>query len=372
MTAQRSEDATNVWSSLVVRSIRFRNRLGLAPMSQYQSVDGYPNAWHLRHYCDRAHGLGLVMVEATAIADDARVTPWDLVLNERCDLGPWRRLTRAIRETGAVPGVQLSHAGRKASRSRPWEGDLPLPKQDGGWQPAGPTDEPFGHEQLIPRALSGVEVARIPERFARSAARAVEAGFGVVELHAGHGRLLHSFYSPISNRRIDEWGGERDKRCRLLVETVKNVRMALGSDIVIATRLSCTDWVRGGWTLSDSVWLASRLAEVGCDVVDCSSGGIVKSLDVPRGPGYQVDFARSIRIASNILTAAVGELRSIAMAQEIIAGEKSDLVFMGRKLLLDPFYLARFTHRLDFLPLPYRRALARQSNVLVATGTPEL
>lgn len=341
-------------------------------MSQYQSVDGYPNAWHLRHYCDRAHGLGLALVEATAIEEDARVTPWDLVLNERFDLGPWRHLTRAIRETGAVPGLQLSHAGRKASRSRPWEGDLPLHKQDGGWQPIGPTDESFGHEQLIPRALSGVEVARIPDQFARSAVRAAEAGFELVELHAAHGRLLHSFYSPISNQRVDEWGGGREKRCRLLIETVKSVRMALGSDIVLATRLSCTDWVRDGWTPSDSVWLASRLADAGCDVVDCSSGGIVKPLDVPREPGYQVDFARVIRTTSNVLTAAVGELRSIAMAQEIIASEKSDFVFMGRKLLIDPFYLARFTDRRDFLPLPYRRALARQSIMLVAAGIPEL
>lgn len=364
---------TGIWSELAIRGVTLRNRLGLAPMSLYCADAGVPTPWHVNHYVERSHTVGLTIVEATGINAAARVTPGDLVLDGAAPVDEsWRHLADAITRTGSVPGIQLCHGGRKSSRGRPWEGDRPLAPHEGGWTPVGPSEEGFAPGSLTPRRMSSAEIAAVPSEFAASASAAVDVGFRLVELHAGHGRLLHSFYSARANTRDDEWGGTREARARLLLETVRAVRAAVGEDVVVAVRLSCTDWVPEGWTMEDSVWLADRLSAAGCDLVDCTSGGIVQPVGVPRAPGYQVPFASAIRRGADVLTAAVGEIATLDQAEVVVRSGSADVVLMGRTLLLDPYYPARAADRVDLLPPSYRRGLVRRSNVLVAQGTPEL
>ena len=368
MTQQCVAAGVTVWDPIRIGDVCLRNRFGLAPMSQYQAPDGAPNEWHWRHYAHRAHAVGIVIVEATAVSRESRVTPYDLFLTPESRIEPWQRLVHEIRSAGAVPCLQLAHAGRKASRSRPWDGDRPIPLADGGWQPVGPSNRPFAPGQLVPRALSTEEIAEIPEMFARSARCAIDAGFEMVELHAGHGRLLHSFYSPVANDRTDAWGGSVEGRSRLLLETTAAVRATLPPRAGLAVRLSCTDWLASGWQLSDTLWLADRLRQAGCQMIDCSSGGVVQPVDIPRAPHYQVDFATQVRRACPIVTAAVGEITEYREARRVVASGEADLVLMGRRLLVDPYYLARESNRPELLPSSYRRAL---TSGLAVKGTAE-
>ena len=355
-----------------IRGVSIRNRLGLAPMSQYMAPDGTPNEWHFRHYADRSSAVGMTIVEATAVEPVARVTPYDLVLDVDSNLAPWRRLSSEIRAAGAVPCLQLSHAGRKASRTRPWEGDHPLPATEGGWDPVGPTGEPFAHDQLHPRELRDADIPIVVDRFVTSARLALETGFGAIELHAGHGRLFHEFYSPRSNRRAGHFGESFSGRTRLLMDTVSQVRAEIGEAIPLIVRLSCSDWIPDGWSIEDSTQLATALVGAGADMIDCTSGGIEKGVRIPRGPGYQIPFAHRIRQVPGMMSAAVGEIRTLRQAESVIDEGRADMILMGRKLLTDPFYVGRKLRTSAFLPAPYQRALPRESAALVQAGTPEL
>jgi 2,4-dienoyl-CoA reductase-like NADH-dependent reductase (Old Yellow Enzyme family) len=348
--------------SLRLRGVELRNRIGLAPMSLYRAIDGMPNDWHFVHYGARSHGTGLVMVEATAISPDGRVTPHDLGLWHENFLPAYRRLTSFIEDQGAVPGIQLCHGGRKGSRSRPWDGDIWIPEELGGWQVYGPSSLRFAPGYPHPQPLTHDGIESIKSQFVTSAHLAKLAGFKVLELHAAHGRLLHSFYSPIANQRTDRYGGSFENRIRLLIEVVQDVRTVWPEEYPLVVRLSCVDWVEGGWSLDDSVRLALVLRNLGVDVIDCSSGGIIRPLQKVTAPGYQVSFAREIRNHAGIKTAAVGLIQAIALLQHVVSSESADMVFLGRKMLINPQFaleaLAVDSGVSDFIPQSYQRAYA--------------
>ncbi|WP_255945425.1 NADH:flavin oxidoreductase/NADH oxidase [Streptomyces odontomachi] len=345
-----------------LRGITLRNRLGLAPMSQYCASDYHANDWHLGHYLSRSIGIGLVIVEATAVSEQGAVTAYDLGLWHDGFVPRLAAVATAIRSQGAVAGIQLSHGGRKSSRTRPWEGDRPLDPAAGGWPVVAPSRIPFADGYAVPHPLDAAQITRVIEDFGTAAKRAHAAGFQFLELHAGHGRLLHSFLSPLANTRSDEWGGSFDARCRLLIEVVHSVRRYWPEHLPLAVRLSCVDWAEGGWTLDDSVRLAALLTEHDVDLVDCTSGGIRRPLAVQPAPGYQVGFAREIRRRAGMATAAVGLIRDVREADDVIEAGSADVVLMGRSLLIDPLQAVRSASiglaPLDAVPHQYRRAVA--------------
>lgn len=331
-------------SPCVIEGLSIRNRVGLSPMCTYCAQDGQPSDWHLVHLGARAlGGVGLVCVEATAIESRGRVTPYDLVLASAASVPAFARLARFLREQGATAAIQLSHAGRKACRSRPWEGDLPIDVDAGGWEIVAPSPIAFGAGYATPVELSRSDIHAIIEQFAASARYAVDAGFQLVELHAGHGRLLHSFCSPISNHRTDAYGGSFQNRIRMLLECVEAVHASLRRQALLAVRLSVIDWAPDGWSLDDSIELAAILKGAGVALIDCSSGGIVRPLRVSTAPGYQVPFAAAIRQRVGIATAAVGRITDCAQANAIIAREDADMVLLGRALLANPHWLLRMS-----------------------------
>lgn len=307
-------------------------------MCQYSSLDGMANDWHLVHLGSRAvGGAALVMVEATAVEARGRISPQDMGLWSDAHVEPLRRIARFLREQGAVPGIQLAHAGRKASRSRPWEGDLPLGEAAGGWPTLGPSPIPFGPKDPAPREMAKSDIAAVVEAFHAAAGRALEAEFAWIELHAAHGYLCHSFYSPLANRRADGYGGDFENRVRFTLEALRAMRTAWPERLPLSVRLSCTDWVEGGWSLEDTLRLAGRLEADGADMIDCSSGGAVPGVRIPVAPGYQVAFSESVRRAG-VPTAAVGMITAPAQADEIIRSGRADLVLLGREELRDPYW----------------------------------
>ncbi|WP_019855894.1 NADH:flavin oxidoreductase/NADH oxidase [Actinopolyspora mortivallis] len=344
------------------RDVEIRNRAWVAPMCQYSAVDGLPGDWHLVHLGQFATGgAGLVISEATAVAPEGRISPGDTGLYDDEQVAAWRRITDFVRARGAAVGVQLAHAGRKASTSAPWEGGHSLPEDSGGWPTVSSTDRPFG-QLSAPRALDTAEVAALPGRFAEAARRAEEAGFDVVELHFAHGYLAHQFYSPLVNDRTDEYGGDFAGRVRLLLEITEAVRGVWPAGKPLFARISATDWSEEGWTGADSVRLAALLAERGVDLVDASTGGAVAGISVPVGPGYQVPHARQIRQEAGVPTGAVGMITSPEQAEEILASGSADAVLLARQLLRDPHWPLHAADRLRADPLwpkQYERAAAR-------------
>jgi 2,4-dienoyl-CoA reductase-like NADH-dependent reductase (Old Yellow Enzyme family) len=327
-------------SPLTLRHTTFRNRIFVSPMCQYSARDGVPGAWHLVHLGSRAAGgAGLVMVEATAVAPVGRISPADCGLWSDEQVAAFRPITAFIREQGAVAGVQLAHAGRKASTAAPWDGGGPVPPGAGGWVPVAPSPLPFAAGYPTPREVTAADVADVVAAFADAARRAAAAGFQVVELHMAHGYLLHQFLSPLSNRRDDELGGRslEDRMC-VPLRVVAAVRAAWPEELPLFVRLSCTDWVEGGWSLEDSVTLCRRLRGLGVDLVDCSSGGLVPDARVPVAPGYQVPFAAEIRREVGVATAAVGLITAPAQAEQILATGQADALLLGRELLRDPHW----------------------------------
>jgi 2,4-dienoyl-CoA reductase-like NADH-dependent reductase (Old Yellow Enzyme family) len=355
------ESILPVFEEFALRGIVLRNRLGLAPMSQYCASNFRATDWHLTHYATRAIALGLVIVEATAVSPEGAVTPYDLGLWSDEQIPSLARVAEAIRQQGAVPGLQLSHAGRKASRSRPSDGDAWISLDGGGWQAIGPSPIAFADGYPIPRPLDEAGIAAVIEDFRQAARRAREAGFAFLELHAGHGRLLHSFLSPVANKREDAWGGAFANRSRLLTEVVRAVRVEWPENLPLAVRLSCIDWLENGWLLEDSILLADRLLPLGVDLIDCTSGGIKRPLSVKPTPGYQVEFARAIRHKTGIATAAVGLIADLGHAQKVIDAHDADLVLMGRTLLADPLLVMRSARcglaPQSVVPDQYRRGL---------------
>ncbi len=343
-----------------IGDVTFRNRIGVSPMCQYSSTDGFATDWHLVHLGSRAvGGAGLVFTEAAAVSPEGRISPSDLGIYLDAHVDALRRITRFIRENGAEPGIQLAHAGRKASTAAPWAGGKPLSATEGGWEPVGPSPVPFDATYSVPKELTTSEITDIVSQFAHSAQRSLDAGFRVVEVHAAHGYLLHEFLSPISNHRTDEYGGSFENRTRLAFQVTQAVRKVWPHDLPVFVRISASDWVDGGWSVSDSVRLAHLLKETGVDVIDCSSGGNVQTT-IPLGPGYQVGFAAAIREQAQIATAAVGLITNAAQADQIIRTGQADMVLLARELLRDPYWPARAARELGKAvtkaPIQYQRA----------------
>jgi 2,4-dienoyl-CoA reductase-like NADH-dependent reductase (Old Yellow Enzyme family) len=328
-----------LFSVLRLREIEFKNRVFVSPMCQYSSTDGMPNDWHFVHLGSRAvGGAGLVMVEATAVSPEGRISPGDTGIWSDAHAEAFKPITAFIKGQGAVPGIQLAHAGRKASTDVPWRGGAFLREAEGGWQTMAPSPVPFREEEPPPREMSAAEVAEVIAQFAAAARRSFEAGFEVVEIHMAHGYLLHEFLSPLSNRRGDEYGGRLEARARFPLQVTHAVRKALPSHLPVFARISATDWVEGGWDLPQSVQLARWLKEAGVDLIDCSSGGAVPRARIPVAPGYQIPFAASIRAEAGIATGGVGLITEPEQAEQIIASQQADVVFLARAMLRDPYW----------------------------------
>ena len=349
-----------LFDPLQIRGVTFRNRIAVSPMCQYSAQDGVANDWHLVHLGSRAiGGAALVVVEATAVEARGRISPHDMGLWQDAQLEPLARIARFLEEHGAVAGIQIAHAGRKASTGRPWEGGKPLTDEAGGWEVVGPSPIPFDASYRVPHELSSAELAGIREQFRASARRALQAGFRYLELHAAHGYLLHSFLSPLSNRRTDSYGGSFENRVRFLLETVRSLRAVWPHDRVLGVRLSCTDWVPGGWTIEETVQLAQLLEREDIDLIDCSAGGSAAHAIIPTGPGYQVGFAEAVKRATRLRVAAVGLITEAEQANAIIAENRADLVFLARQFLRDPYFAinaARALGHKPVVPPQYRRA----------------
>ena len=332
-----------LFDPLKLRGVSLRNRLGVAPMCQYSAADGRAGDWHLVHYGGLAQGgAGLVIVEATAVEARGRISPADLGLWEDGQIEPLARVARFVESQGAVPAVQLAHAGRKASVHPPWvRGGAPATPAEGGWTPVAPSPLPFAEGHPVPAALTEAEYAALPGLFAAAARRALQAGFRAVEVHAAHGYLLHQHLSPLSNQRTDRWGGAFEHRTRLAREVVRAVRTVVPEALPVLVRLSATDWAEGGWTPDETVALSRELGGLGVDLVDCSSGGLVPWAKVPAAPGYQVPFAARVRREAGVASAAVGLITTPEQAEAIVASGQADLVLMARELLRDPRFPLR-------------------------------
>ncbi len=342
--AGRPIDEPNLFTPLELRGVTLRNRIAMSPMCQYASEDGFANEWHLAHHAARAvGGAGLLMAEATGVEPEGRITPNCLGIWKDEHVPALRRVTDFVREHGSVPGIQLAHAGVKSSRHGPLHPtpNAYVPLDEGGWMPVGPTAKRFRSDGPVPHELTIDEIRAITGSFAAAAQRSIAAGFGVVELHFAHGYLGHSFLSPLMNDRTDDYGGSFDNRVRFLLETARAVRRALPEDAPLFVRLSCTDWVEGGWTIDDSVKASSLLAEEGVDLIDCSTGGATRNANIPVGPDYQVPFAEQIRREAGIATGAVGLITEPAQAEAIIAEGRADLILMGRQFLREPHWAHR-------------------------------
>ena len=336
---------THLFSPVQLRETTIRNRVWVAPMCQYSAVEGMPDDWHLVHLGSFARGgAGLVLTEATAVSPEGRISPSDTGIWNDEQRDAWTRIVDFVHGQGAAAGMQLAHAGRKASTRPPFEGRGYVAAEEGGWETVGPSAVPFPGLPA-PRELTVAEIDGVVEDFARAARRAVEAGFDVLEIHAAHGYLLHQFLSPLSNQRQDEYGGSFDDRVRLVLRVVEAVRSVVPADLPLVTRISATDWVEGGWSADDSVALAGLLRDAGVDLVDVSSGGNAVA-DIPVEPGYQVPFARRIRQEAGVPTGAVGLITEPKQAEEILASGAADVVLLARALLRDPHWTLRAAHEL--------------------------
>jgi 2,4-dienoyl-CoA reductase-like NADH-dependent reductase (Old Yellow Enzyme family) len=352
----------SLFEPLTLRGVTLRNRIGVSPMCQYSSMDGFANDWHLVHLGSRAvGGAALVIAEATAVTPEGRISPHDLGLWRDEQVEMLTRITRFIREQGAVAGVQLAHAGRKASTAVPWRGGAPLSPAEEGWSPlVAPSAVPFGSRSQVPVALDTHGIRRLVAAFRDAARRALDAGFQVIELHGAHGYLLHEFLSPLSNHRTDEYGGSFENRVRFVLEVTDAVRTAWPDSLPLFVRLSSTDWVEEGWDVEQSAELARMLGARGVDLIDCSSGGIMPGVRIPVGPGYQVSLAERIRAVSGVPTAAVGLITSAQQADAVLRAGSADMVLLARKLLRDPYWPLHAARELEVpveWPVQYQRAV---------------
>ena len=352
----------DLFEEFILRGVTLRNRIGISPMCEYSAEDGMPNDWHFVHLGARAvGGAGLIITEAAAVEARGRITPADAGIWSDAQAEGWAKITRFLKQQGAVPGIQLAHAGRKASTSRPWDPGTGVSDAGGGWEPVGPSALAFADGYRLPHALSPADIGEITAAFAAAARRSDAAGFDWLELHAAHGYLLHEFLSPLSNTRTDDYGGSFDNRIRFLLETIRAVRQVWPDAKPLTVRLSCTDWTTGGWTGEDSVELSRRMKTEGVDLVDCSTGGNVPSAQIPVGAGYQVPFAEAIKRGANIPTAAVGMITSPMQADEIVRNSRADIVLLARESLRDPNWpikAAAELHKKDKAPVPVQYARA--------------
>lgn len=341
----------NLLSEMTVRGVGLRNRIVVSPMCQYSSVDGLADDWHLVHLGSRAAGgAGLVFVEATAVTAQGRITPGDMGIWDDRHIEPLARIARFVERMGAVPAIQLAHAGRKASCQRPFEGGRRIRVEEGGWDVVAPSAIPFNAGDPSPIALDLEGIAAIQRAFAEGARRAIAAGFKIIEIHSAHGYLLHEFLSPLSNRRTDQYGGALENRCRMTIEVARVLRRVMPDSMPLFVRISSTDWAEGGWEIEQSIELAKCLKQSGVDLMDCSSGALIPGVKVPLGPGFQVPFAAALRERARMATGAVGMITEAAQANEIIESGKADLVFLAREMLREPYWALKAEQALGAEP----------------------
>lgn len=352
---------SKLFEKLTLRGVEFKNRLWVSPMCQYSSVDGMPTDWHLVHLGSRAvGGAGLVVVEATAVSPEGRISPDDSGIWTDGHSEAFRRITSFIKSQGSIAGIQLAHAGRKASTYAPWKGNGKIDVADGGWQVVAPSPIKFAENFPEPLEMTNVDIENVINDFVAAAERSVEAGFEVIEIHAAHGYLFHEFLSPLSNKRTDKYGGSLENRMRLPIDTVRKVREAVPKHLPIFVRISATDWVENGWDLEQSVELCKQLKDDGVDLIDVSSGGNVPDAKIPVGPGYQVEFAREIRKQAGIATGAVGMITNSHQAEDILQKGDADAIFVAREFLRDPYFAIRAAQELGGglrAPKQYGRAI---------------
>jgi 2,4-dienoyl-CoA reductase-like NADH-dependent reductase (Old Yellow Enzyme family) len=350
----------HLFSEFEIRGVTLRNRIVMSPMCQYSCVDGLATDWHFVHLGSRAvGGAGAVIVEASAVSPEGRISPEDHGIWSDAHVEPLARITHFVHEHGSVAGIQMAHAGRKASTRRPWESGTPISIAEGGWQPVAPSAIPFSEGYATPRALTRDDIKSIIREFGAATLRARNAGFRLIEIHAAHGYLLHQFLSPLSNKREDEYGGSLENRTRLLREVIAEIRREWPAQFPLFVRISATDWVEGGWDIKQSVELARSIGPLGVDLIDCSSGGTVAKAQIPIGPGYQTEFAERILRDTGIRTGAVGMITDPAQADHIIRTGQADLVFLAREFLRDPYWPLRAARELgqpETWPAQYLRA----------------
>ncbi len=346
-----------LFSPLKMRSLEAKNRIVMSPMCQYSARDGHVTEWHLLHYPTRAvGGVGTVVVEATAVENRGVISPDDLGIWSDEHIAGLSELTRRVKASGALAGIQLAHAGRKSGTASPWKGGKPLHQ----WTPVGPSEIAFGEGWEVPRELDTIGLEQVREAFVRAAQRALRAGFELLELHAAHGYLLHSFLSPLSNRRNDQYGGSRENRMRFVLEVVDAVREVWPAELPLWVRVSASDWVEGGWSIEDTLEFARELQRRGIDLLDCSSGGIAPGIRIPLGPSYQVPFAARVRRETRLPTGAVGLITKPEQAEEILQKGEADAVVLARALLRDPYWPYRAAKALGagkVWPPQYERAM---------------
>jgi 2,4-dienoyl-CoA reductase-like NADH-dependent reductase (Old Yellow Enzyme family) len=349
-----------LFSPLNIKDVKFKNRVVISSMCQYSSVDGYATDWHLVHLGSRAvGGAALIMQEATAVSKEGRISPGDLGIYLDNHIKNLKRITTFIHKQGGVAGIQLAHAGRKASCAIPWDGGKQIRSEDGGWQTVSSSPIGFYKEDNPPQGLDSAGIKKVIDDFKASAARAMEAEYKVLEIHAAHGYLIHQFLSPLSNHRTDNYGGSFDNRIRLLIEIAEAIQTVWPQNLPLFVRISATDWADGGWDISESVKLSSILKMKGVDLIDCSSGGLVPDVKIPLGPGYQVTFSEQIKKETGILTGAVGLITGEQQAEEILITKRADLIFLARASLRDPYFPLHAAHLLgDDITWPnqYKRA----------------
>lgn len=330
---------SKLFKPLQIRSITLKNRIAVSPMCMYSSEDGFSNSWHLVHLGSRAvGGAGLIITEATAVSPEGRISPDDLGIWKDEHISGLKEVVNFLKAHGSVPGIQLAHAGRKASTTSPWKGGKLISEEAGGWEPVAPTAIPFYEGNPAPRELDKEGIEKVKIDFRNAAERALKAGFEVIEIHAAHGYLFHEFLSPLTNKRTDAYGGSFENRSRLLMEVVQEVRKVWPEELPLFVRISATDWVEGGWNEESSIALSKNLKEAGVDLIDCSSGGNIATAKIPVEKGYQVRFAKNIRNESKILTGAVGLITEAHQADMILKEGQADLIFMAREFLRNPYF----------------------------------
>ncbi|OQP62223.1 NADPH dehydrogenase NamA [Niastella populi] len=351
---------SKLFTPLQLRSVQFRNRITVSPMCQYSSTDGFASDWHLVHLGSRAvGGAGLIISEAAAVSPEARISPFDLGIWKDDHIDKLKQITSFVSAQGTVPGIQLAHAGRKASTNVPWEGRGKVPVEQGGWTVVAPSAIAFADNYPMPVALDAKGIQQVIADFTAAAARAVQAGFKVIEIHSAHGYLLHQFLSPLSNKRTDNYGGAFENRIRLLLEVIAGVQTVWPADLPVLVRISATDWAEGGWHLEESVQLARILKQKGVDLIDVSSGGLVNHQQIAAGPGYQLPFASRIKKETGILTGAVGMITTTMQAETILVNDDADMIIMARELLRQPYFPLKAAHELNEKikwPVQYERA----------------
>ena len=352
--------STSLFSPLSIKSIILKNRIAISPMCQYSATDGFATDWHLVHLGSRASGgAGLIIQEATSVSPEGRISPEDLGLWNNEQIDKLKQITQFIISQNSVPGIQLAHAGRKASAASPWNGGRKVANDNGGWDTVAPSDIAYHDNEKAPIALDKNGIQKVIADFKAATKRAHEAGYQVVEIHAAHGYLLHQFLSPLSNVRTDEYGGSFENRIRLTLEVVEAVQSEWPENLPLFVRISASDWAEGGWNLEESIQLSKILKEKGVDLIDVSSGGAVSHQQIPLGPNYQVPFAESIKKEVGILTGAVGLITDAKQAEEIIVSGKADLVLFARESLRNPNLGLTFAHDLEAdvtWPKQYERA----------------